>query len=141
MKFNLPIIGDECDFPAFKAYCLEDYILHIEFKKIKELNAKDVEQVYECHKKIGGSKDAYVLVTFSGYIPLSDEAMTYAKKKSKESPSAATAYVVKNFALRIGIKFFMNFYKPGNLINICTSKAEGISWLKSQKKKMRKKMN
>ena len=126
---------DQCDFPAFTAYCLEDNILHVEMKKINQLTEKDVEQIFECHEKIGNGTPAYVLVTFAGYIPMSDEAMAYSKKRSKETPTAATSYVVNNFALRIGVKFFMNFHKPKYPINICGSKEEAISWLRQEKKK------
>lgn len=121
------------DFPAFAAYRLDDNMVHIEMKKIKKLTGEDVEQIYDCHKKIGEGRKVYVLVTFSGYIPISDEAMTQAKKSSKQEIQAATAYVVNNFALRIGVKFFINFYKPKYPINICGNKAEGISWLKQEK--------
>ncbi len=66
---------------------------------------------------------------------MSDEAMKEAKRKSKNRTEGASSYVVNNFALRVGIKFFMNFYKPRHAINICKSKAEAIAWLKKEKKR------
>ena len=122
------------DFPAFTAYCLEDDILHIELKKVKKLTAKDVEDIFSCHEKIGSGNKVYVLVTFNGFIPLSDEAMAEAKKQGKRNLQAGTAYVVHNFALRMGINFFMNFYKPKYPMTIVPSKAAALSWLKLQKK-------
>ena len=129
---------DTCDFPAFTAHCLEGNILHIDMKKINELTAKDVEQIYECHQKIGNGKKVYAFVTFQGYIPLSDEAMAAAKKNKMEVIHAASAYVVSNFALRIGVSFFMNFHKPKYPTHICGTKAEAISWLKQEKLKGQK---
>ena len=127
---------EQCDFPAFTAYRLEENMLHVEMKKVKELTSRDVEQIYECHHKIGNGNKVYVLVTFQGYIPMSDEAMTQAKKNSSvDQITAATAYVVKNIALRISVKFFMNFYKPKHPMTIWGTKQEAIAWLKLEKKK------
>ena len=125
----------QCDFPAFTAYRLDDDMVHIELKKVKELTKGDVEEIYNCHKKIGEGRKVYVMVTFSGYIPMSDEAMAQAKKSNTDKMHAATAYVVKNIALRVGIKFFMAFYKPKHSINICSNKSEAIAWLKQERKK------
>ena len=125
---------DTCDFSAFTAYCLENNILHIEFKKVKKLAAKDVEEVFSCYDKIGKGKKVYSLVTFKSFIPMSDEAMQEAKKQNKKNLSGAAVYVVHNFALRMSIKFFMNFYKPKHPINITPTKSEAISWLKQQMK-------
>lgn len=130
----MPAIKDICEFSAFTAYCLEHNILHIELKKVKKLVSKDIEEIYSCHEKMGDKNDLRLLVTFQGFIPMSDDAMAEAKKQSKKSIQAATAYVVHNFALRMGIKFFMNFYKPKYPIYVSSSKADAIKWLKNQKK-------
>jgi hypothetical protein len=124
---------ETCDFPAFTAHRLGDEVLHIEMKKVKKLFGKDVEQIYDCHLKIGKGKDIYLLVTFQGYIPMSDDAMAEAKKQGKSHKQAAAAYVVENSAIRMGIKFFINFYKPNYPIIISAKKSEAISWLLQQK--------
>jgi len=126
---------EQCDFPAFTAYRLDEDMVHIALKKIKQLTALDVQQIYSCHDKMGNGKRVYVLATFEGFIPLSDDAMVEAKKEGKRSPQAATACVVNNYALRVAIKFFMNFYKPDYPIHISSTKKEAIAWLKQQKKK------
>lgn len=125
---------DTCEFSAFTAYCLSDNILHIELKKVKKLVAKDIAEIYSCHEKMGDTSNLRVLVTFQGFIPMSDDAMAEAKKQSKKSAQAATAYVVHNFALRMGIKFFMNFYKPKYPIHVSSAKSDAIKWLKKQRR-------
>ena len=127
---------DSCDFPAFTAYCLGEQMLHIDMKKVKKLTALDVEQIYSCHEKIANGKKVYRLITFHGFIPMSDDAMAEAKKQSKRKMEGASAFVVSNFALRMSINFFMSFYKPQYPINICATKAEAVKWLTSVKKKM-----
>ena len=127
---------DSCDFSAFTAHCLEDNILHLDFKKIKNLTAKDVQEVFTCYEKIGSGSKIYALVTFNGFIPMSDDAMAEAKKQSKRNLQAATAFVVRNFALRMSINFFAKFYMQSYPITITATIPEGISWLKHQKKKV-----
>lgn len=125
---------EKCDFPAFTAHRLEEDMLYIELKKVKQLTATDVEQIYNCYEEIGNGKKVFVLVTFKGFVPMSDGAMKEAKKQSKKNAQAAVAYVVGNVALRLGINFFMNFYKPPFPIHISKTKAAAISWLNAQKK-------
>lgn len=125
---------EKCDFPAFTAYRVDEDMLHIEFKKVKKLTAEDVSQVFECYGKVGNGKKVYSLVTFNGFIPMSDDAMAEAKKQNRKNSQAAAAYVVTNVALRLGINFFMNFYSPKYPINISKSKTEAIAWLNAQKR-------
>src|ERR1035437_2433183 len=126
---------DQCDFPAFTAYRLEENILHTAMKNVKELSAKDVEQIQDCYLKIGDGNNVYVLVTFQGYIPLNDEAMEMANKNKAQNIHGATAYVVDNLAIRIGIRFFMNFHKHKYPVTIFGTRPEALSWLRQEKKK------
>jgi hypothetical protein len=126
---------EQCDFPAFTAYRLEENILHIEMKKVNGLSAKDVWQINDCHLKIANGSKIYLLVTFQGFIPLSDEAMKVANKNKAQNIHGATAYVVDNLAIRIGIKFFMNFHKHKYPVTIFGTKPEAIRWLRQEKRK------
>ena len=127
---------DSCDFPAFSGQRIQDNIVLIEVKKIKQMTAADVTQIYDCFKECGGEEGVFVMVTFKGYIPLSDDAMEEAKKQASQNQKTvrATSFVIKSAAFRISIKFFMNFYKPKNKMHICGSKEESLAWLKKEKK-------
>jgi hypothetical protein len=120
---------DTWDFPAFTAHQLPSNVLHIALKKVKKLTSADVSQMYDCYKKYNGSRGAFVLVTFSGYFPLSDDAMIEANKPQNQKIVKAMAYVIKSSALRIGAKFFMNFYKPKYSSSVFGTKPEAITWL------------
>jgi len=124
---------DTCDFNAFTGHRIHDNLIHIEFKKIKKLTSLDVSQVYECFEKFGSEHGVYVMATFKGYIPLSDEAMAEAKKKKNEKYVKATAFVIRTIAFRVGIKFFINFFKPKHKINILGTKVDAIAWLKKER--------
>lgn len=125
---------DHCEFPAFEGHRIQDNIIHIELKKIKKMTAEDVMQMYDCFEKCGGENGVYVLVSFKGYVPMSDEAMDEAKKQESQKFVKATAFVIKTAALRVGIKFFMNFYKPKRPMSIFGKKDEALVWLKKEKK-------
>ncbi len=124
---------DTCEYPSFIGHRIQDNIVFIELKKIKKMTAQDVSEIFECFQKCGNEYGVYVLVTFKGYIPLSDEAMEEAQKEENRRIVKATAFVIKSTALRLGIKFFMNFYKPKQSINIFGTKEEAIIWLKKEK--------
>ena len=118
------------DYAAFTAYVLEENILHIEMKKIKELSAKDIEQINDCFHEIGNGKKVYVLVTFLDFISISDEAIRFAIKNNIQKIIGAVVYVVDNLGIQIGVKFFINFHKRNYPINIFETKSEAILWLK-----------
>ena len=129
---------EQCDFPAFTAYRLEENILHTAMKNVKELSAKDVEQINDCYLKIGNGNKVYVLVTFQDFIPISDKAIKAATENKVQNMRGATAYVVDNLAQRLGIRFFMNFHKHKFPIAIFGTKDKAIAWLREE---MRKNMN
>lgn len=126
---------NHCEFPAFEGHRIQDNIIHIELKKIKKMTAEDVLQMYDCFEKCGEKNGVYVLVSFKGFVPMSDEAMDEAKKREIQKLVKATAFLIKTAALRVGIKFFMNFYKPKRPMNIFGKKDEAVAWLKKEKKK------
>jgi len=130
---------DHCEFPSFEGHRIQDNIIHIELKKIKKMTAEDVAQMYDCFEKCGGENGVYVLVSFKGYVPMSNEAMDEAKKQESQKFVRATAFVIKTAALRVGIKFFMNFYKPKRPMNIFGKKDEAVAWLKKERIKEMKK--
>ncbi len=127
---------DSCDFPAFSGQRIQDNIVLIELKKIKQITSVDVAQIYDCFKECGGEQGVFVMVTFKGYIPMSDDAMAEAKKQGNENKKTvrATSFVIKSTAFRLGINFFVNFYKPKHKIHICGTKEESLAWLKKEKK-------
>lgn len=131
---------DHCEFPAFEGHRIHDNIIHIELKKVKKLTAEDVRQIYDCYEKCGGKNGVFVMVSFKGYFPLSDEAMGEAKKLEKLNYVKATAYVVKSSSFRLGIKFFMNFYKPNRPMNIFGKREDALAWLKKEKKRQMEKV-
>ena len=130
---------DHCEFPAFEGHRIQDNIIHIKLKKVKKMTAEDVTQIYDCFEKCEGANGVYVLVSFKGYVPMSDEAMHEAKKQESQRFVRATAFVIKTAALRVGIKFFMNFYKPKHPMNIFGKKDEAVVWLKKMKKEITQK--
>jgi hypothetical protein len=123
---------DFCEYSAFSAERIDDNILHVNLRKVKKLTSEDVALMYKCFKECspGG---VYVIVTFSGYMPLSEEAMDEAKKPANQKHIKAMAYVIRSSALRIMAKFFMNFYRPNYKSGIFNTKSEALVWVKKIK--------
>ena len=125
-----------CDFPAFIASRIQDNFIHIEMKKIKKLTSSDVAQMYECFRRGGDGKGVFALVSFKGYIPMSDDAMAEARKPENQKHVRATAYVIRSAAFRVAIKFFMNFSKPKHPLNIFGTKIAALAWLEQMQKEI-----
>lgn len=126
---------DKCDFPAFVATRIQSNILHVSLKKIKKLTVKDVEDIYGYFRICGGENGVFVIVSFSGFIPPSEEAMIAAKKQSNQKYVNAMAYVISSAAPRLGVKFFMNFYRPKYPTDIFATQKEALNWILKEKKK------
>ena len=129
---------DSSDYPAFTSHQLSGNILHITLKKVKKLMAKDVEDIYECFRLHGGDNGVFVIVSFSGFIPPSDDAMIEAKKQSNQKYVNAMVYVISSAAPRLGVKFFMNFYKPKYSTDIFATQKQAMDWILKEKKKQGK---
>ncbi|MBI4944925.1 MAG: hypothetical protein HY840_00830 [Bacteroidetes bacterium] len=130
---------EQCDFPAFTAYLLEDDILHIEIKQVDKLYPKDIEQVKDYFIETGMGDKVFTLTTFQGFIPIGYETMKAAVKYFKQNMIGAKACAVENLALRMTMRLFIKFYKPNYPIAIFNTQHEALAWLKEQKIKEKKK--
>jgi len=121
---------EKIDHKAFTAHLFEEGIVRMDIKAVENLTADDVQKMYDTYLKLGNGKKVRILATCNKYIPLSKEAMQYAKANSGKYISA-TAMVISNNVNRIGIKFFMNFYKPKHPFGVFSNTNEATKWLHS----------
>lgn len=122
------------EYKAFNASKIEAGLIHIVFKKVKKLTRNDVKEIHDCYKQLASNKGLYVIISFSGFIPMSEEAMQEGKRLEQISKVNATAYVFKNAAMRLAFKFFHTFYRPKRKISVFKSKEEALKWLRKLKK-------
>jgi len=121
---------DNSDFPAFTASVIEDKIIHINLKKVKELTVSDISQIYEYYRINGNGKPVFALITFNGFIPINNKAIKEAKKQYNQKLLYASAYVTKSVSIRLAATFFFEFFNPKHPMKFFKNKNEAISWLK-----------
>lgn len=120
--------------PSYTLTVIESCLLHLEFKKDKMLSAVDVNKLFTIYKKNLKRKKLFMMITFKGFLPLSDEAMARAVNKRIAKMHAASAFVIKRNFHRMGMDFFLNFYKPSYPIRIFSTNTAALAWLRKQKR-------
>ncbi|MEK6614906.1 MAG: hypothetical protein AABZ32_02170 [Bacteroidota bacterium] len=126
---------DQCDFPAFYVERIQENILHITIKKVKKLVSEDISQMYACYKEFSSKYGVYVILTFPKFLPICEDAMRAAKKKSNQKYVKAIAYVVSSAAVKAGANFFLKTFKPNYQSAIFNTKSEALSWVRKIKRK------
>lgn len=127
------------DFRAFTISKIEDGILLVEIKKIKEMIIQDVIDLHTCVGEMCEGKKVAILSTFHAYIPMNDDVMALSMKKEYQDKIFASATVVHSTALRIAIKFFTTFHKPKQPRKIFDSKEKALNWLRKIKSEVAEK--
>ena len=132
---------EKLDFPAFTATLVQPRIVNVAFKKIKIIRIDDIKDIAIAIKQLAEEKKVGVFLTFKGFIQPNDEVLVDPARKEIQKHVFATAYVVKSMAIRIGIKFFMNFHgdKEGIPRNIFETKEKAIAWLVKVKEEQKQK--
>ena len=124
---------DKIEFSAFTASLVEEGIVQIDFKKIKEMTLEHVNQLNQAIMKLSSGKKICMLSTFEAYIPMNDEVMKQSMKSEFQKNLLASASVLKSTALRVAVKFFWTFHKPKQPRKIFDSKEPALQWLKKVK--------
>ena len=128
---------DKFDFRSCTVSKLEDGILLVEIKKIKEMIVQDVIGLHTCVKELSDGKKVCLLTTFQEYIPMNDDVMAESMKKEYQDRILASALVITSPALRIAVKFFTTFHKPKQPRKIFDTKESAQKWLKKIKQEQK----
>ena len=124
---------EKIDFPAFTISLVEDGIVQVDFKKMKEMTLEHVDQLYGAMGELGGDKKMCILTTFQAYIPMNNEVMAHSMKKEFQDKILVSATVLKSTALRVAVKFFWTFHKPKQPRKIFSSRESALQWLRKIK--------
>lgn len=120
----------ENDFRAFTISKIENDILLVEIKKIKEMILQDAIDLHTRIGEMSEGKKVTLLTTFHSYIPMNDEVMAQSMKKEYQDKIFASAIVIDSTALRVAVKFFTTFHKPKQPRKIFDSKEPALKWLR-----------
>ena len=124
---------DKFDFRSCTISKIEDGILLVEIKKIKEMIVQDVTDLHTCVAKLSNGQKMCLLTTFQSYIPMNDEVMAESVKREYQDRILASAIVINSTALRVAVKFFTTFHKPKQPRKIFDSKEPALKWLRKIK--------
>lgn len=130
---------EKVSFPDLAVSLIEEGILLVEFKKIKEMSIQHVDQLYEGIIKLGKGKKVCLVSVFQGYIPMNDEVMAYSIRKEHRQYIFASAVVLNSVGLRVAVKFYWAFHKPKEPRQIFSSKEKALAWLKKIRKEKKEK--
>ena len=121
---------EKFEFRAFTISTIEDRILLVEIKKIKEMIIQDVIDLHTCVGEMAQGQKVAILSTFQAYIPMNDDVMALSMKKEYQDKIFASATVIDSTALRVAVKFFSTFHKPKQPRKIFNSKEPALKWLR-----------
>ena len=127
------MMKEKYDFRSCVVSQIEDGILFVEIKKIKEMIVQDVIDLHTCVKELSDGKKVCLLTTFKEYIPMNDDVMAESMKKEYQNRILASALVITSPALRVAVKFFTTFHKPKQPRKIFESKESALKWLRKIK--------
>lgn len=124
------------DFPSFSIIPIEEGIVHIHMKELEELTVDDVAQVHAALEKINNGKRTGVLTTFDGFIPSpGKEVAQYSSSAKAQKLIFATAYLIDSLAMRLVVRFFLNFYKHKIIRKIFSNEQQALEWLREMRDK------
>lgn len=124
------------DFPAFSISLVEEGIVQVDIKKIKEMKTEHVDQLYGTIARLAKGNKMSLLTTFQAYIPMNEEVMAHSMKKEFQDQILVSALVIKSAALRVAVKFFMTFHKPKQPRKIFDSREAALKWLRTVRQEL-----
>ena len=111
----------------------EDGIFQIDMKMInQELSLKDVRELTEAVGIVGKGAQYPVLILVKEFNTISKEASEYSASEIGGRYTLANAVVIKSAAIRIGVNFFINMFKPERPTKMFNNEDKAIAWLRSQ---------
>jgi len=136
MSSKISIVKEKST-PSYSAYLRSDGIVHFELKDIKDYTIEIVNSQTETLKEFGGGKQLSILMTFVSYNSPNDETMKYASKKENIRFAKAIAVVVDSLSMRLGVNFFLTFFRPELPTQLFNSKDTAIEWLRKKNEELK----
>lgn len=118
-------------FETEKLICtlMEGKYLYLHIYEGMDVEIEDIIEMVSVLKKNIKKGDYPLLVDFGYGSSISSEARAYAANRAKRIASA-DAFVIKSFAQRLIMNFYMKFNKPTLPSAVFKSKEDALEWLK-----------
>lgn len=108
-----------------------DGIVHVQFLPNTEINVELQTVLIELYSQVTLGKKALFIFEGGEFVSITKEARENATLIENDTPTIASAIMVKNLAQKIIADFYYHVNKPKQPYKVFSSFDKGIEWLKS----------
>jgi hypothetical protein len=110
-----------------------DLIIHVAFKPNTEITVEFQDELVAMYNQITGGKKSLFIFEGGEFVSITKEARENAITIEDNTPTRASAIVVRNLAQKIVADFYYKINKPKQPFKVFWSFEKGIIWLQSLK--------
>jgi UPF0288 family protein (methanogenesis marker protein 3) len=110
-----------------------DLIIHVEFKPNIEITVEFQDELVAMYNQLTGGKKSLFIFEGGEFVSITKEARENAITIEDNTPTRASAIVVRNLAQKIVADFYYKINKPKQPFKVFWSFEKGIIWLQSLK--------
>ncbi len=110
-----------------------DLIIHVSFKPNTEITVEFQDELVAMYNQITGGKKSLFIFEGGEFVSITKEARENAITIEDNTPTRASAIVVRNLAQKIVADFYYKINKPKQPFKVFWSFEKGIIWLQSLK--------
>lgn len=110
-----------------------DSIIHVTFKPNTEITVEFQNELVEMYNQLTGGKKSLFIFEGGEFVSVTKEARENAITIEDNTPTRASAIVVRNLAQKIVADFYYKINKPKQPFKVFWSFEKGILWLQSLK--------
>jgi hypothetical protein len=110
-----------------------DLIIHVEFKPNTEITVEFQDELVAMYNQLTGGKKSLFIFEGGEFVSITKEARENAITIEDNTPTRASAIVVRNLAQKIVADFYYKINKPKQPFKVFWSFEKGIIWLQSLK--------
>jgi hypothetical protein len=107
-----------------------DGIVTVYIKSHTEINITLQKDMIKIYNELTGGKKAVFLFEAGEFVSITKEARSYAIRMEKDTPTYASAILVKNLGHKIIADFYYKVNRPKQPYRIFWHKDKAIEWLK-----------
>lgn len=108
-----------------------DDIVHVYFKPNTEITVPLQNTLIQLYNEITKGNKAYFIFEAGEFVSITKEARENAVRMEDDTPTIASAIVVRNLAQKIIADFYYTVNKPKQPYKVFSKFENGIEWLKT----------
>jgi hypothetical protein len=116
-----------------------DGIVTVFIKNHTEINVSLQKDMIKIYNELTGGKKAVFLFEAGEFVSITKEARSYAIRMEKDTPTYASAILVKNLGQKIIADFYYKVNRPKQPYSIFWQKEKAIEWLNDMQQELNSK--